>query len=55
MVGDNGKGVPEDFEFEEVDSLGMQLINALTSQLDGKMTLKKDKGTTFTLEFKAIN
>lgn len=52
-VSDNGKGVPDGFEFEEVDTLGMQLINALTSQLDGKMTLLKGKGTTFVLEFKA--
>ncbi len=53
MVSDTGKGLPDDFEFEEVDSLGMQLISALTSQLDGKMTLNKENGTTFILEFKA--
>src|SRR5688572_9835006 len=55
VISDNGKGVPDDFEFEEVDSLGMQLISALTSQLDGKMTLKRGKGTTFVLEFKSVN
>ena len=54
-ISDNGKGLPEDFEFEEVDSLGMQLINALNNQLDGKLTLQKEKGTTFILEFKANN
>jgi len=52
-VSDTGKGVPDDFEFEEVDSLGMQLISALTSQLDGKMVLEKGIGTTFILDFKA--
>nr|HMT30709.1 sensor histidine kinase [Bacteroidia bacterium] len=51
-ISDSGKGLPENFEFEEVDSLGMQLINALTNQLDGVMTHVKGPGTTFVLEFK---
>ena len=54
-IGDSGKGLPADFDFEEVDSLGMQLINALTSQLDGKMILVPGPGTTFELEFKAAH
>jgi PAS domain S-box-containing protein len=51
-ISDNGKGMPDQFDFEEVDSLGMQLINALTSQLDGKMSMITGKGTTFILDFK---
>ncbi|MBL0341933.1 MAG: PAS domain S-box protein [Bacteroidetes bacterium] len=53
-ISDSGKGLPAGFDFEEVDSLGMQLINALTNQLDGRMTLVAGKGTTFVLEFKVI-
>lgn len=53
-ISDSGKGLPDDYEIEEVDSLGMQLINALTSQLDAKISLLHGKGTTFVLEFKAV-
>lgn len=52
-IADSGKGIPEGFEIEEVDSLGMQLINALTNQLDGKIKLIPGQGATFELEFKA--
>jgi two-component sensor histidine kinase len=52
IVGDDGIGLPEGFDIEKYDSLGMQLINALSSQLEGKLTLSPGKGTTFVLEFK---
>lgn len=52
IVGDDGIGLPEGFDIEKYDSLGMQLINALSSQLEGKLTLQPGKGTTFILDFK---
>lgn len=52
VVGDDGIGLPEGFDIEKYDSLGMQLINALSSQLEGKLTLRPGKGTTFVLDFK---
>jgi two-component sensor histidine kinase len=30
----------------------LRLVNILTDQIDGKMELKQDKGTQFTIEFK---
>jgi two-component sensor histidine kinase len=53
-VSDNGIGVPEDLNIEELDSLGMQLVTSLVDQLDGKLELKRDNGTEFTIRF-AVN
>lgn len=47
IVSDNGTGLPEDFNFKQTKSLGMQIINSLTEQLDGEIKLVKEKGTIF--------
>ena len=51
-VRDNGVGIPEGLDFKNTDSLGMTLINALTGQLQGKIELKREKGTEFIITFK---
>jgi two-component system, sensor histidine kinase PdtaS len=50
-VNDNGVGIPEDYNIEESESLGMLLINSLTSQLDGTLELTSKKGTKFKITF----
>jgi PAS domain S-box-containing protein len=50
-VSDNGIGIPEDLEIEELDSLGMQLVTSLVDQLDGELELKRDNGTEFIIRF----
>jgi two-component sensor histidine kinase len=50
-VSDNGVGIPEDLDIEELDSLGMQLVTSLVDQLDGEFELKRDNGTEFTVRF----
>ena len=50
-VKDDGIGLPKGFDVAKYDSLGMQLINALSNQLDGKLTTLVDNGTTFHLDF----
>ncbi|MFN5324493.1 MAG: two-component regulator propeller domain-containing protein [Bacteroidota bacterium] len=52
IVSDDGVGLPAGFDIEKYDSLGMQLISALSSQLEGKLKLLPGKGTTFELDFK---
>ena len=54
-VSDDGVGFPDGFNFEESDSLGIQLMNALTSQLEGKLQLHRGMGSSFVLEFKSVN
>jgi len=52
MVKDNGIGLPDDLDFKNTDTLGLQLVNSLTQQIDGEITLDKDHGTQFTIKFK---
>lgn len=51
-VGDNGAGFPEDIDFRNTSSLGLQLVNELVRQLDGAIELNKDSGTEFKIIFK---
>ena len=54
IVSDNGIGIPGDFDLENPVSLGMQLVNTLIDQLEGKLELKKDNGTEFTIKFRVM-
>lgn len=53
-VSDNGVGIPENLDIENLDSLGFQLITSLVDQLDGEFELKRNNGTEFTMRFKAF-
>ena len=48
---DNGKGLPDDFHIDKLDSLGFTLISGLTQQLDGELTLLEGDGAGFRIEF----
>lgn len=51
-VQDNGKGLPENLDYRNTESLGLQLVCALAKQLHGKVRLSRSKGTKFTITFK---
>jgi len=51
-VSDNGVGFPEDLDYKNTDSLGMQIVNNLTRQIDGELELDRTEGTTFKITFK---
>ncbi|WP_074358819.1 PAS domain S-box protein [Methanothermobacter wolfeii] len=51
-VSDNGVGVPE-INLENPETLGLQLINALSRQIEGRIEIKAGHGTTFKIEFPA--
>ena len=51
IVGDNGVGFPRDLDFRSTESLGMQLVNTLTNQLDGTVELHSNGGTEFKITF----
>ena len=53
IVEDNGIGVPNTLDIKNTKSLGMQLVNILTAQIDGKITLDRKQGTRFTLKFRS--
>jgi len=50
-ISDNGKGIPESFDFRNTQTLGLQLVNALVKQLDGEIQLDSTQGTKFTITF----
>jgi two-component sensor histidine kinase len=50
-VSDNGVGIPENLDIEDLDSLGLQLVTSLVDQLDGEFELKRGNGTEFTVKF----
>ena len=53
-VKDNGVGLPENFDFRQSTSLGLQLVMALVKQLNGKITHYHRNGTQFRIEFKPV-
>jgi two-component sensor histidine kinase len=50
IISDNGMGTHE-LNFEDLNTLGMQLVTSLVNQLDGELELKRDKRTEFTMQF----
>jgi two-component sensor histidine kinase len=53
-VSDNGIGIPENLEIEDLNSLGLQLVTTLVDQLDGILELKRDNGTEFVIRFTVV-
>lgn len=54
IIADNGIGIPEDIDVENTDSLGLNLVNILVNQIDGRLEVKRNSGTEFIIEFKYI-
>jgi two-component sensor histidine kinase len=52
-VRDNGTGFPEDIDFRNTASLGMQLVTSLVKQLGGLIEMDRTEGTSFSIEFQA--
>ncbi|PKL19594.1 MAG: hypothetical protein CVV49_00725 [Spirochaetae bacterium HGW-Spirochaetae-5] len=48
---DNGRGLPESVSFENSTGFGMQLISMLTSQIGGQISIEREGGTGFIIEF----
>jgi two-component sensor histidine kinase len=51
IVRDDGAGMPPDFDLEEAESLGLQLVWNLTGQLGGDIELSSEGGTSFKITF----
>lgn len=51
LIRDNGKGLPQDFEPENCNSLGMQLISGLSGDLNGDFKIYNDGGTVIQIVF----
>ncbi|RLD53657.1 MAG: hypothetical protein DRJ01_19085, partial [Bacteroidetes bacterium] len=51
IIKDNGIGLPDDFNLENLDSLGVRLVNALVDQLHGEIKIKRENGTSYEIIF----
>ena len=50
-IKDNGKGLPEDTDILNSNSMGLKLANILTGQLNGELHYEFDHGAVFNIEF----
>ena len=48
-IADTGVGLPADFDINTTNSMGMQVVTALVTQLRGSITFTTDSGTIFTI------
>jgi two-component sensor histidine kinase len=54
VVRDDGVGFPNDVDFRNTQSLGLQLVITLVDQLGGTIELDRDGGTTFRMAFEEL-
>lgn len=52
IISDNGIGLPEDFNIDETESLGMNLMRGLADQLDGTFSLENKNGLKIMVTFR---
>lgn len=51
-VSDDGIGIPENFDWESIDSLGLRIVRMLSEdQLDGELDYQSDKGLSVHIKF----
>ncbi len=53
-VADNGVGLPETINLNQVETLGLTLVNGLANQLKGVLSLDRSQGTCFHITFPAV-
>lgn len=51
-AGDNGIGLPAEFELKKASTLGMQLIMMLSEQLSGSVEMLQEQGTIYRIKFR---
>ncbi|MCW8850164.1 MAG: sensor histidine kinase, partial [Melioribacteraceae bacterium] len=51
VISDNGVGVPIDYDQENSKSLGLQLVNSLIAQVEGKLEVGDENGTEYKITF----
>jgi two-component sensor histidine kinase/HAMP domain-containing protein len=50
-VSDNGNGLPDNFNIEETESLGLKLVTSLIQQIEGKLEVHPKNNTEFKITF----
>jgi PAS domain S-box-containing protein len=55
ILSDDGVGLPENFDMKRTNTLGLQLVSSLVTQLDGEILLTNNTGTKFEINFRGLN
>jgi two-component sensor histidine kinase len=55
LIRDDGVGLPKDLDVTQTESLGLQLVTMLVEQLQGTLTIEKNKGTSFEILFEKLD
>ena len=55
IVSDDGIGLPNDFNLESTNTLGLQLVSMLSKQLKAKLSYRENNGAEFTVKFNLEN
>jgi PAS domain S-box-containing protein len=50
-VSDNGVGLPDHLDTRSIETIGLQLVELLTTQLDGEISIHRSDPTRFSLRF----
>jgi PAS domain S-box-containing protein len=53
-ISDDGVGFPDNIDYKNTESLGLQLVNNLVNQIDGTLDLDGKDGTSFKIVFKEL-
>ena len=51
IISDNGIGLPEGFDFEQSNTLGMVLMQGLSQQIDGEISIRSADGVQVSVKF----
>ena len=51
---DNGVGLPNDFNLDNLDSLGLNLVQILVIQIHGKLKITSKNGALFSFDVKMV-
>jgi two-component sensor histidine kinase len=51
-IADDGPGLPNSFDIDKVDSLGINLMRGLSKQLGGDFEITSEQGCTINITFK---
>jgi PAS domain S-box-containing protein len=53
-ITDDGIGFPENIDFRQTNSLGLQLVTTLVDQINGTIELERNGGTSFKIRFREL-
>ena len=51
-ISDNGIGMPNNIDFNNPDTLGLQLVKTLVNQIEGNIQYNWENGTQYSIKFK---